>query len=123
MIPYYNMDSKTQFKENIQKWTLIESKLKTINEHAKKLRDMKNELGQTILQYMNENNLADKKIQLGTGEIKLSEKKEYSTLSFTYIKLCLENIIEDKEQVQSIINYLREQRDVSTTQELRFSPK
>jgi len=112
-----------QFKENIQKWALIDSKLKTINEHTKKLRDSKNELSQFISKYMIDNNLADKKIKLGTGEIKIIEKKEYSTLSFSYIEVCLDNIIADKEQVQFIMNYLREQRDVSIVQELRVVSK
>lgn len=120
MDPYYNMD---QFKENIKKWSLVEEKLKTINEHTKKLRTIKNELGKSISQYMNDNNLSDKKISLPTGEIRIVDKKEYSTLSFSYIELCLENIIADKDQIQFIINYLREQRDVSTIQELRLIPK
>jgi len=112
-----------QFKENIQKWALIDSKLKTINEHTKKLRTMKNELSESISQYMTENNLADKKINLPTGEVRLAEKKEYSTLSFSYIELCLENIISDKSQIDFIMNYLREQREVSITQELRLISK
>jgi hypothetical protein len=112
-----------QFKENIKKWTLVEEKLKIINEHTKKLRTMKNQLSQSISQYMIENNLSDKKISLPAGEVRLIEKKEYGTLSFSYIELCLDNIIADKEQIQFIMNYLREQRDITTVQELRLIPK
>uniref|UniRef100_A0A6C0B2W7 Uncharacterized protein n=1 Tax=viral metagenome TaxID=1070528 RepID=A0A6C0B2W7_9ZZZZ len=112
-----------KFTENIKKWSLVEEKLKSINEHTKKLRTIKNELNKDITQYMNENNLTNKKINLPAGEVRLIEKKEYGTLSFSYIELCLENIIADKEQIQFIINYLREQRDVSTVQELRLISK
>lgn len=111
------------FKENIKKWSLVEEKLKSINEHTKKLRAMKNGLNESIAQYINENNLTDKKFNLPACEIRLVEKKEYSTLSFSYIELCLENIIADKEQIRFIMDYLREQREVSTIQELRLFPK
>ena len=43
--------------ENIQKWVLLDSKLKEINEKTKKMRDMKNELAGHITHYMNNNNL------------------------------------------------------------------
>lgn len=112
-----------RFTENIKKWSLVEEKLKSINEHTKKLRTMKNELSESITHYINENNLTDKKFNLPTGDVRLVEKKEYGTLSFSYIELCLENIIADKEQIQFIMNYLREQRDVSMVQELRLIPK
>jgi hypothetical protein len=118
------MDSqKEQFIENIKKWSMIDSKLKTINDHTKKLREMKSELNNSITTYMIENNLTDKKFNLQTGEIRLVDKKEYSTLSFSYIELCLDNIISDKSQTDFIMNYLREQREVNIVQELRFIAK
>jgi hypothetical protein len=110
---------KEQFIENVKKWSIIESKLKTINEHTKKLREAKNNLSESICQYMSENNLADKKIAIPDGELKMIEKKEYTPLSFSYIELCLDNIIDNKEQVESIMEYIREQRELTISKELR----
>jgi hypothetical protein len=107
-------------QQNIQKWILIDNKLKTINDHAKKLRDMKTEIGEQITQYINENNLADKKITIENGELlRLTEKKEYTPLSFTFIEVCLDNIIEDKHQVASILEYIKDQRELTVSKELR----
>lgn len=110
---------KEQFIENVKKWSLIESKLKTINEHAKKLREAKTNLSESICQYMSENNLADKKIAIPEGELKMVEKKEYTPLTFSYIELCLDNIIDNKGQVESIMEYIREQRELTISKELR----
>jgi hypothetical protein len=115
--------NKQQFVENVQKWSLIDAKLKLINENTKKLRDMKSELGKNISAYMKENNLEDKKIGLQGGELRLVEKKEYTPLTFSYIESCLDNIIADKEQVDFIMNCVREQRDVNTVKELRHYTK
>lgn len=109
---------KQRFIENIQKWSQIENRLKIINENTKKLRTMKTELSDSICEYMKENNLADKKISICGGELRIVEKKEYTPLSFTYVELCLDNIIADPDQVQFIMNYIRDQRDVTVYQEL-----
>ena len=114
-----NTNQKEQFIENVKKWSLIESKLKTINEHTKNLRKAKNDLSESICQYMSENNLADKKIALTEGELRMVEKKEYTPLTFSYIELCLDNIIDNKDQLQSIMQYIREQRETTISKELR----
>jgi len=114
---------KQHFIENIQKWYQIEDKLKIVNENTRKLRDMKSDLSKSISEYMQENNLAEKKISIKNGEIRLVDKKEYTPLSFTYVELCLDNIISDPEQVKFIMNYIREQRDVTVTKELRYYEK
>ena len=108
---------KQQFVENVQKWSLVEEKLKRVNETAKKLRDMKSELSKSITAYMCENNLSDKKISLPSGEVRLVDKKEYTPLSFTYVELCLDNIILDKVQVELIMSELREQREINIIKE------
>jgi hypothetical protein len=115
--------NKQQFIENVQKWSLIDARLKLINENTKKLRDMKSDLGKNITAYMKENNLEDKKIGLQGGELRLVEKKEYTPLTFSYLESCLDNIIADKEQVDFIMNCVREQREVNTVKELRHYAK
>lgn len=115
--------NKQQFIENVQKWSLIDARLKLINENTKKLRDMKSDLGKNITTYMKENNLEDKKIGLQGGELRLVEKKEYTPLTFSYLESCLDNIIADKEQVDFIMNCVREQREVNTVKELRHYAK
>jgi hypothetical protein len=114
---------KQQFIENVHKWITIENRLKLIQENTKKLRDMKSELGKSICEYMSANDLADKKIGTQNGEIKIVEKKEYTPLSYTYLELCLENILSDPKQVEQIMKYVKDQRDENIIQELRYYEK
>jgi len=110
---------KNQFIENVQKWVLIDKQLKIVNEKTKKMREMKNTLSQDICEYMNENNMVNKKIGITNGELKVVEKKEYSPLSYGYIEKKLEEIIPDKSHVEYIIQYLKDKREISISQELR----
>jgi len=114
---------KAAFIENIKKWYALESKLTQVNEMAKKIRETKNLTTKQILEYMDVNNVGEKKIALSTGEVKMVEKKEYSPLSFSYIEICLDHIISDKEQVEKIVNFLKDQRDIKITKELRYFAK
>jgi hypothetical protein len=68
---------------------------------------------------MIENGLEKNKIKLSNGEMRIGEKKEYSTLTFSYIEECLAKIIPEKEHVDFIIDYLKSHREIKTVQELQ----
>ena len=110
---------KNQFIENVQKWVLIDNQLKIVNEKTKKMREMKNSLSEDICKYMNDNNLINKKIGITNGELRIVEKKDYSPLSYGYIEKKLEEIIPDKSHVEFIIQYLKDNREITVSQEIR----
>jgi hypothetical protein len=83
------------------------------------MRELKHDLADNICHYMNENNMKNKKISITGGELKIYDKKDYSPLNYGYIEKCLGEIIPDKTHVEYIINYLKENREVSVSQELR----
>jgi hypothetical protein len=112
------VDSKTQFIENVQKWVKLDSQLKYVNEKIKTIRDMKSQLSENICEYVEKNNIKTK-INLTDGQLLINEKKIYSPLSFGYIEECLEKIIDDSDQIDFIINYLRDNREVDYVKEIR----
>ena len=111
------VNPKTQFIENVKIWATLDSQLKIVNEKTRKMRDMKHELSEKITTYMSETN--NKKIRLSDGEIRLYEKKEYSPLTFGYIEKTLANIIQDKEQLEYVVQYLKENREITSSPEIK----
>lgn len=109
--------SRTQFIENIKQWNHIDTQLKLVNEKTRKIREVKNQLTDEICEYMNTNN--HKSIKLSDGEIRLYPKKEYESLSFGYVEECLNNILEDDTQIDFIMDYLRNHREITTSSEIR----
>jgi hypothetical protein len=107
------------FVENVQKWVLYDQQLKSIQEKTKTMRLAKRELSDSICKYMIENGLEKNKIKLSNGEMRIGEKKEYSTLTFSYIEECLAKIIPEKDHVDFIIEYLKSHREIKTVQELQ----
>jgi hypothetical protein len=112
-------NSQKQFVENVKKWVLCDHQLKLIKEKSDKIRDTKHVLSSAICTYMDENNLLQNEIEITDGKLKIYEKKEYSPLTFSYIEQSLAKIIPDKSHVQFIIQYLKENREIKTTTDLK----
>lgn len=115
--------NKQHLIENIQRWVLLDSQLKIVNEKTKKIRETKAELNQKICEYMDQNNLTQNKIGISDGELRIIEKKDYSPLSYTYVERCLAEIITDKKQVDYIIQYLKEKREITTSLDIKRTYK
>jgi acetone carboxylase gamma subunit len=109
---------KVQFIQNIKKWVLLDSQLKIVNEKTKKMREMKHVLTKQICDYSN-NQKINNKITITDGELRITEKKEYSPLTFTYLEECLQKIISEQEQVDFIVKYLKDNRQITTVPDIR----
>jgi hypothetical protein len=110
---------KKTFVENVQKWLLYEQQLKLVTDKAKQIRESKNTTAESICQYMQTHGLSQNKIKITGGELKMCEKKEYSPLTFGYVEECLAKIIPEKESVEFIMEYLKQNREIKTTHEIR----
>lgn len=112
-----------QFKNNVKNWVFLDNQLKVINEKTKKIREKKQEITQELCQFLTKNNYGNKKIKIQDGELKneisMYEKKEYSSLTFTYIRDSLEKIINSEEQINYIMDFLKENREITVVSDIR----
>tara|TARA_E500000331_G_C17095741_1_gene643119 strand:+ start:151 stop:543 length:393 start_codon:yes stop_codon:yes gene_type:complete len=117
------IQTKPEFIEKVKKWVVMDSQLKIVNEKTKQLREMKSQLNHQICDFMNNHNLAQNRITISDGELRLHEKKEYSTITFGYIQRCLADLIKDDTQVEFIIQYLKDNREVTTSSDIKRTYK
>jgi hypothetical protein len=116
-------NSRSKFIENIQKWVMLDSQIKLINEKVKKARETKHQLLDEITTYVSENNIENTKIEISDGELRFYEKKEYQPITFGYVEDSLGKIISDKKQVDFIMKYLRENREITVSKDIRRNYK
>tara|TARA_B110000879_G_C11176321_1_gene516140 strand:+ start:245 stop:628 length:384 start_codon:yes stop_codon:yes gene_type:complete len=114
---------KSQLISKIQRWVLLDSQLKIVNDKTKQLREMRSQLNSQISQYMLQNNMSNTKIDISDGDLRICEKKDYSSITFGYIERCLDELISDKTQVEYIIKYLKENREVNVSSEIKRTYK
>jgi hypothetical protein len=112
-------NEKEQFIENIQKWVKLDSQMKAVNEKLRKARELKHKLLDNIVQYVELNKLESTKIEISDGELRFYEKIEYQPITFTYIEESLGKLLADKKQVECIMNYLRENREITVSTDIR----
>lgn len=112
-----SLTSKTEFIDHVKKWVLIDSQLKIVNEKTRKLRDMKHASSEAICEYMSSQ--PTQHIGITDGELRIYDKKEYSPLTFSYIETKLAEIIPEKENVEYIIQYLKDKREITHTKDIR----
>lgn len=112
------INNRDEFIENIREWVMLDSQMKIINEKTKKIRNRKSEINAKICDFAKNNNY-HQKISISDGQLSFYEKKEYSPLTYGYVEKCLGNLISDKKQVDYIIQYLKENRDVQTNWDIK----
>lgn len=121
VVPYISETDKIQFSENVSKWMLADKQLQMYNEKIKSLRETKNQVSHQIIEYMENKNITNTKIKFKTGELSLHTKKDYSPLTFTYIESCLSKVIDNPNDVEYIMQLLKNNRNIKETQEVKIT--
>jgi len=104
--------------ENVRNWVVLDQQLHNIHEKAKELRGLKSKITVNICDYIKSNNITTN-IGISNGELRIYEKKEYKPLTFTYVEKCLNEIIKDTSQTEYIMKYLKDNRELNITQDIK----
>lgn len=114
------LSSRDELITNVKKWMLIEKQLKIITEKTRELRQIKNGCTVNICNYLSENPKYKSSIGVTGGELRVYQKKEYSALTFSFLEKCLGELIPEVSQVDYIINYIKEKREIIVSDDLRI---
>ena len=103
----------------IQNWVAVDNQILLLQEKTKKMREGQKKLTDKITGELQEKGWENRILEIPGSELKLQEKNEYSTLSFGYIEECLHELIPEEEQVDFVMNYLREHREIKTIVDIK----
>ena len=107
------------FDKQIQKWIELDNKLKKINSEIKTTREMKNDLEASIMETVNNKKLLNTTLSITDGRLRFIETKTSNPLSLTFIEQCLHEIIPNSSQVQHILKYIKEKREIKINPEIK----
>jgi len=107
------------FDKQIQKWIELDNKLKKINNEIKITREMKNDLEASIMEIVNNKKLLNTSISTTDGRLRFIETKSSNPLSLTFVEQCLHEIIPNASQVQHILKYIKEKREIKINPEIK----
>jgi hypothetical protein len=112
-------EERRKFVESVQKWVSIDTQIKAINEKVKKAREIKSQLIGNIYEYVEKNALTNTRIEISDGDLKFYEKRDYQPITFGYVEDCLEKLFSDPKEVERIMDYLHENREIKVTKDIR----
>jgi hypothetical protein len=111
--------SAALFDKQIQKWVEIDNKIKKINAELKTSREMKNDLETSIMTTVNNKKLLNTSLSLPDGRLRFVETKTTNPISLTFVEQCLNELIPNKSQVQHILKYMKEKREIKINPEIK----
>jgi hypothetical protein len=107
------------FEQTIQQWILLDNQIKNYNEKIKELRDKRETIEQKLSQHALNNNLTNSVIKTSDGKLKFINTKITSPLTFKYLEKSLGEIIKNNDQVNAILNYIKNNRESKVVPELK----
>ena len=103
------------FEQQIQQWVAIDNEFKTLTDKVKELREQKTALHHMIT----EETEVGSTIQISDGKLKFVQLKETQPLTFKYLETCLKEIIKNEEQVNKIVDYIKNKREVKYVADIK----
>ena len=107
------------FVDNIKKWVAIDDEIKTINASLREKRDQRNRILSSIIQHKSDNGLEGKPIKYNNQILKFTVTRQYQTITYDFLKTCLSDLIEDDEQVEVMMKYIKEKRDFKNVEDIK----
>ena len=113
------ISATTLFDKQVYKWIEIDNKIKKINAELKTLREGKNDIETSIMETVNNKKLLNTSLALPDGRLRFVETKTTNPISLTFIEKCLNELIPNKSQVQHILKYMKDKREIKTNPEIK----
>lgn len=107
------------FEENIQKWVMLDNQIKLLNDKVKELREQKSSTSEIIMQHVETNSLSNATVKISDGKLKFAAARQTPPLTFKYIEDCLSKCIGNTNQVEQIMNFIKESRDIKYIPEIK----
>ncbi len=110
-----------EFEANIKRWVTIDNEIKQLNDKMKEMKVKRTEISDTILDFVETENLNSTTININNGTLKFGTNKQSANLTLTYIKSCLEQCISSEDDVNTIMDVIKNSRDVKVVNEIKRS--
>jgi|TARA_B110000285_G_C15080874_1_gene593408 hypothetical protein len=109
------------FQENIKQWVMVDNEIKNMSDTLKNMKNKRSEISDTILDYVETENLNSTTININNGSLKFGTTRQSTGLTLTYIKKCLEKCIPEEDDVTSIMDVIKNSREVKISSEIKRS--
>lgn len=108
-----------EFQHSIREWVSLDNQIKTLNEQVKELRNKRQHVTTNIMTISEQHGYDDVTINISDGTLKVTDVRSTGSLTLNYVKTCLLECIHDEDKVEEIMEYIKENRPVKTTRDVK----
>ena len=90
------------FQGDIKKWVSLDSQLKILNEQTREIRNERNNLADTIFDFVDEHNLSTSTIKISDGKLKFAQNKQTAPITLGFLEGCLTDYFMTKQRLTKL---------------------
>ena len=109
------------FTESIKRWVTLDNQVKAHYDKAKELREERNDLAETIIEYVDTSGLNNTTVKISDGKLRFAPTKSTQSLTLNYIEDCLHKCLGDSTIVKQTMKYIKENREVRISRDIKRS--
>jgi hypothetical protein len=110
-----------EFVNTIKKYVEMDDQIKSSMKALKVVKTQKKELGKAIMNYMNQNSMKDKYINIGTGKLKCVTTSRACAITRKHIENRLKEYFKNEEKALKVTEFIYENRTKTQSTALRRS--
>lgn len=107
------------FEDQIKSWVNLDNQIRILNEKLKDLRGQRTDANEEIMHHVETENLNNAIVQISDGKIRFTETKQTAPLTLKLIKECLTNCISTERNVETIMQHIKESREVKVINDIK----
>lgn len=109
----------SEFEQEIKEWVSIDNQIRILNEKMRELRDQRNDKNEKIMYYVETHNLSRASVNISDGKLRFASSRHVAPLTLKYVEDCLMKCIKNVDQVSTIMDYIKETRNVQYTSDIK----
>lgn len=107
------------FEDQIKKWVSLDDKIAELNENLKTLRNERKTLTDNITVLADSNGYKNSVIEINNSKLRFHKVKVAQSLSLRYVEECLTHFIDNKDDLDTIMDYIRNNKEAKYVEEIK----
>jgi hypothetical protein len=106
-------------KDNIKQWVILDNQHKNANEQVKKIRDMKNGLGNSIITNLASDNIQNPVIKISDGKLRFVETHQANVIGYKFLLDCFNEYLDDENKALELLEFVKSKRTFTNVSSIK----
>ena len=106
-------------EEQVKSWVGMDNDIRDMSDRVKVLKDDRSSVQTGITEYIADRGMVNTVIRTSDSDIRFNLSRTSAPLTFKHLQMCLADLVQNEEQVQRMIAYIKDKRPVKETMEMK----